>query len=133
MGLVAIYSSSSGSANAVNVSNTTVVNSGTGVQAHNNASIQVSYSTIANNIGDGIFVDGVSNSNATAENSTLTANNIGIHVTSGTGRIGHNAISFNNTGMSSNPPTGVVLSWMDNRVSGNTANGAPDAPQLTYL
>jgi hypothetical protein len=132
VGLVGIYSSSSGSNNAVNVTNTSVVQAGTGVQAHNNASIQFSYGMIGNNVGDGVFTDGTSNSNVTVESSTVTANNNGVHATNGTIRIGHNAISFNNTGMISVAP-GKVLSWMDNRVSGNSANGVPDAPQLTYL
>jgi Right handed beta helix region len=132
MGLVAIYSSSSGSINGVNVVNSTVVNAGTGVQAHNNASIQVSYSTVANNIGDGLFTDGTTNSSITAENSTITANNIGVHATNGTIRIGHNSITFNSTGMQSVAP-GKINSWMDNRVAGNSVNGVPDAPQLTYL
>jgi hypothetical protein len=132
LGLVGIYSSSSGSNNAVNVTKTSVVGAGTGVQAHNNASIQFSYGMIANNTGDGVFTDGTSNSNVTVENSTVTANANGVHATNGTIRIGHNSISFNNTGMLSVAP-GKVLSWMDNRVSGNTANGVPDPPQLTYL
>ena len=132
VGLVGIYASSSGSNNAVNVYNTSVVGAGTGVQAHNNSSIQFSYGMIGNSSGDGVFTDGTSNSNVTVENSTVTANNNGVHATNGTIRIGHNSISFNNTGMLSVAP-GKVLSWMDNRVSGNTSNGVPDPPQLTYL
>jgi hypothetical protein len=62
----------------------------------------------------------------------VTANNNGVHAVNGTIRIGHNSISFNNVGMTSVTP-GKVLSWMDNRVSGNTSNGVPDPPQLTYL
>ena len=132
IGLVGIYGSSSGSNNAVNVTNTSVVGAGTGVQAHNNTSIQFSYGMIGNSTGDGVFTDGTSNSNVTVESSTITANNNGVHATNGTIRIGHNSISFNNLGMSSLAP-GKVLSWMDNRVSGNTGNGVPDPPQLTYL
>ncbi len=134
-GLAGVYSSSTGTSNSVSFTNSFVTNSTTGLQAHNNVSFQVSYSTVANNIaGDGVLADGTSNSNVTVEDSTVTENNVGVHSTNnGTIRIGHNSITFNNTGMASAPPNATVKSWMDNRVTGNGVNGTPDPPNLTYL
>ena len=134
-GLAGVYSSSSGSSNSVSFTNSLVTNATTGLQAHNNVSFEVAYSTIANNIsGDGVLADGTSNSNVSVENSTITENNVGVHATNNaTIRIGHNSITFNNTGMLSVPPNATVKSWMDNRVAGNGVNGTPDPPNLTYL
>jgi hypothetical protein len=134
-GLAGVYSSSSGSSNSVSFTNSFVTNSATGLQAHNNVSFEIAYSTVANNItGDGVLADGTSSSNVTVESSTVTENNIGVHaVNNGTIRIGHNSITFNNTGMLSAPPNATVKSWMDNRVTGNGVNGSPDSPNLTYL
>jgi hypothetical protein len=135
VGIAGVYSSSSGTSNQVTINNSSIVNSvATGANAHNNVSMQISYSTVANNSGDGVLADGTSSSNMTVEESTVTENNIGVHATNnGKIRIGRNAITFNNTGMASNPPNATVKSWGDNHVDGNGINGAPDAPNLGPL
>jgi hypothetical protein len=135
VGLAGVYSSSSGTSNSVSFTNSFVTNSTTGLQAHNNVSLEIAYSTVANNItGDGVLADGTSSSNVTVESSAVTENNVGVHATNnGTIRIGHNSITFNNTGMLSAPPNATVKSWMDNRVTGNGVNGSPDPPNLSYL
>ncbi|MDP9106111.1 MAG: hypothetical protein M3N49_09270 [Candidatus Eremiobacteraeota bacterium] len=133
-GIAGVSAGSTSGVNSVSISNSSVVNSANGVQAHANVSMQISYSTIANNIaGDGVIADGGAFSSIQVENSTLTMNNVGAHaITGGTVRIGHNAISFNNTGILSDG-VGKVNSWNDNRVAGNGVNGVPDPPMLTYL
>ncbi|MDP9106110.1 MAG: right-handed parallel beta-helix repeat-containing protein [Candidatus Eremiobacteraeota bacterium] len=133
-GTAGVSAQSSSGVNSVSISNSSIVNSGNGVLAHANVSLMISYSTIANNIaGDGVLADGGAFSSIQVENSTLTMNNVGAHaLTGGTVRIGHNAITFNNTGVLSDG-VGKVKSWMDNRVAGNGVPGVPDPPQLTYL
>jgi hypothetical protein len=133
-GIAGVSAASTSGVNSVSISDSSVVNSANGVQAHANVSMQISYSTIANNIaGDGVRADGGAFSAIQVENSTLTMNNVGAHATTGgTVRIGHNAISFNNTGILSDG-VGKVNSWNDNRVAGNGVPGVPDPPMLTYL
>ena len=133
-GTAGVAASSTSGVNSVSISNSSVVNSGNGVLAHANVSLMISYSTLANNItGDGVLADGGAFSSIQVENSTLTMNNVGAHaLTGGHVRIGHNAISFNNTGILSDG-VGKVNSWNDNRVAGNGVNGVPDPPTLTYL
>ena len=133
-GTAGVSAASSSGVNAVTISNSTIVNSGSGVQAHQNVSVQVSYSMVSNNIGgDGLLSDGGGSSAIQAENSTIDHNLTGVHaINGGTVRIGHDAITDNNTGMLSDG-VGKVKSWGDNRVAGNPTPGVPDPPNLTYL
>ncbi|MDP9106112.1 MAG: hypothetical protein M3N49_09275 [Candidatus Eremiobacteraeota bacterium] len=131
-----VVAASAGSVSSVSISNSQVTHTktGNGVHAGPNVSMQVSYSTIANNInGDGLRAEGGPFGNIQAENSTISENNVGVHALNGsTIRIGHDAITFNNTGILTDG-VGKVRSWMDNRIAGNGVAGVPDPPQLTYL
>ncbi len=77
-----------------------VVNSGAGVQAHANVSIQVSYSMISNNVtGDGLLVRRRAFRRFKPRTRRSTANNVGAHaITGGTVRIGHDAITVQQHG-----------------------------------
>ncbi len=132
-GTAGVSVGSSSGVTAATISNSQVVLSGSGIQAHTNVGIQVFESTIANNqAGDGLLADGGAFSSITARSSTITENNVGAHaVSGGTVRLGRNVITYNNTGVLSDG-VGKVQSWGDNHQAGNTVPGVPDGPALTF-
>jgi hypothetical protein len=114
-----------GAAGAVNVTltDTEIHNCNTGLNVVNAARVDAHNSDFSHNV-TGVMVTGTG-SEALLDSAMITFCTTGISSTgSGTVRLSNTSITDNATGLSS-ATSGVVASFSNNRIKGNTVNGAP--------
>jgi hypothetical protein len=109
----------------VALQNVRVQNSGYGLVISNGAMIEVDNSTFTGNTNAGIYAEGPNSASQMNVNNSVTSNNgTGIEVNAGaTVKIANTDVTFNATAI-----TGTVMSFTNNRISGNTAPGTAPTP-----
>jgi hypothetical protein len=114
-----------GNLNRVNIEKSTIQRSGVGFTAHQNTSANIHNSMISNNGGGGVLADTSTTAQVSLDLSTIANNQVfGVHATSG-GIIRMSACSVaftNGTGLLADGG-GQILTWMNNWVGGNNADG----------
>lgn len=111
------------------INNTRVADvTGDGFQVQNGARATIRNSVAAMNGGNGITLDGVfGNAGVNLENVLLDKNNIGLSLTAAyvTAQLSGVTITNNNTGINNFANQAYVVSFGNNRISGNAFNGGP--------
>jgi len=111
----------------VSIHNSTISRNGNGIRVQDNANVTVFQSSITNNTTDGIFANSLVAAGmvVTVEASEITHNSgIGLRTAGGNSvmRVANSLISGNGTGASA--AAGQLCTFTNNRLTGNTANGA---------
>ena len=131
----AIFASVTTGLGTILVDGSRLENNGHGVNASNNTRVTVNNSVVANNTNVGLFaqttVGTASPVQMSVERTVVASNGTGIQAT-GVGaasqpttiRITNTTIVNNTTGINATAPA-VVASFGNNRIAGNTTNGAP--------
>ena len=125
----------SGGSAVASIDATHVENNLAGIRAEDNSVVTISNSVAASNTNSGfVAVSNSSPASITIDHSISSGNRVGVNV-SGTGalaRITAVTATSNTTGLGTTGGTGQIVSFGNNRVSGNATDGAPTltVPQI---
>ncbi len=128
-----VASTAATTANRANISTTSIVrNGGPAVTAGAYSDVSISDSLLNNNAGGGLLAQDA-NASVQVSNSNISNNQVfGVRSTAGTISLAQTQVTLNNgPGLSPVSP-GLITTWSNNWVNGNTTNGAPSstmAPQ----